>query len=136
MRGIFLALAFCLALHAQDFRATITGQVTDPSKAAIPGATVKATFVETNTITDTKTNANGYYTLPFLTPGKYVLEVSAAGFWTVRREGIVLMVDEKKDFSFTLELGQVKTSVTVMAETEGVETTNASGVTEPLDWTT
>ncbi len=122
--GVFVV---CVLVSAQDFRATISGQVTDPSKAAVPGATVKAILTDTNTVTDTTTNASGYYTLPYLTPGKYVVEVSAPGFKTLRRAELVLMVADKIDLPLTLELGPVGTEITVSAVIESIETADASG---------
>ena len=47
-RSVLAVLLLSAGLYAQDFRATLTGTVTDPSGAAIPNATVKATNVATN----------------------------------------------------------------------------------------
>ncbi|MDQ3255672.1 MAG: carboxypeptidase-like regulatory domain-containing protein, partial [Acidobacteriota bacterium] len=74
---MLLASLLVLVLHTgfaygQDFRATITGQVTDPNNAAVPNATVKATRVGTNITTEAQTNDEGYYTLPYLNPGTYL----------------------------------------------------------------
>lgn len=54
---------------AQDFRATITGQVTDPSGAIIANASVKAVNQETGVPSEAKTNSDGHYTIPYLNPG-------------------------------------------------------------------
>ena len=113
--------------EAQEYRATIAGQVTDSSHAAIPGATVKAIQRSTNTVTEAKTNSEGYYTLGFLQPNTYDIEVIADGFNRLRREGIVLMVADKIDLPLTLEVGKVTESVTVQAEQETIQTGNASG---------
>jgi hypothetical protein len=120
-------LAACTLLQAQDFRAAITGQVTDPTKAAIPGATIRAIRADNDAPTVAKTNQDGYYSLPLLEPGKYTLEVSAMGFKTLRRENVVLLVAEKLDLPIVLELGAVSTQITVSAEVETIETTTASG---------
>ncbi len=109
---IFLAGS---TLLGQDFRATITGQITDSSKSAVPGATVKAIQPGTNEVTQTVTNKEGYYSLSYLTPNKYIVEVSAPGFKSVRRENVVLLVADKLDLSFSLEVGQMSTEVTVTA---------------------
>lgn len=65
--AILLAV-LCVALHAQEYRGTITGTVNDPSGAVIPNATVKATNNATNNVSETKTNSDGVYTLPLLSP--------------------------------------------------------------------
>ena len=90
-----LTLLFTGSLFAQDFRATLTGIVTDPSGAAVPGATVKTTNVGTNAIKETKTTGDGVYTIPYLDPGVYNIEASSAGFQTLKREKIVLEVAQK-----------------------------------------
>src|SRR5438105_15616655 len=59
-----LMIILCGSLLAQDYRATIAGTVTDPSGASIPNATVKATNTATNSVSETKTNSDGAYTLP------------------------------------------------------------------------
>src|SRR5436189_3709552 len=60
---------------AQEFRATVKGQVVDSSKAAVPGATVTVTNAETNELATTVSNADGNYTLPLLRPGLHNLTV-------------------------------------------------------------
>src|SRR3981081_2734939 len=124
--AILTLLAGCTVL-GQDFRATITGQITDSSKAAIPGATVKAIQPGTNEVTHAVTNREGYYTLPYLAPNKYIIEVGAPGFKSVRRENVVLLVADKLDLSFTLEVGQMSTEITVSAALETIDSTNGSG---------
>src|SRR5262245_39288858 len=83
-----LLIAFAAVGWSQDFRATIMGQVTDQSKSVVPAVTVKAVNLATNVSTEVKTNAQGYYTIPYLDPGAYNIEASAPGFNTLKREGI------------------------------------------------
>ena len=113
---------------AQDFRATITGQVTDESGAAVPGAKVRAVQRSTNQATETETSQNGYYTLPYLQPSSYDIEVTATGFQRMRRENVTLMVAEKLDLPFRLQIGQVTQEITVTADApELIQTADASG---------
>src|SRR5260370_30112775 len=108
--GTRSALAFILipvCALGQDFRATIVGQVTDSSHAAVPEALVRAIHKSTNTVTEARTNKEGYYTLPYLQPSTYDIEVVAEGFSRFRKEGIVLMVADKMDLPIVLELGKV-----------------------------
>ncbi len=126
LTGGFLALAALAAsAFAQDFRATLTGLVTDPSGAAIPGATVKATNLGTNASKDAKTTSFGVFTIPYLDPGVYNVEVSAAGFQTQVREKIVLRVADKVNLPVELKIGQAAQSVVVLAEQEVIETASA-----------
>ena len=122
----FLALAvLAAAAFAQDFRATLTGLVTDPSGAAIPGATVKATNTSTNAFKDAKTTSLGVFTIPYLDPGVYNVEVSASGFQAVVREKIVLRVADKVNLPVELQVGQTTQSVVVTADQEVIETASA-----------
>jgi hypothetical protein len=61
-RSLLVLFVFAASVFGQDFRATLSGQVTDPSGSAIPGATVKATHLQTNETTETKTTSDGLFT--------------------------------------------------------------------------
>ena len=128
MKRLSLAtgLVLCSLSWAQEFRASILGEVRDSSGAAIPNATVKATKQDTNVSRETVTSAAGVYTLVGLDPGRYVVTVTASGFTTVQREGIVLQVAEKLNLSINMEVGQVTESVLVTAQQELIESTTAS----------
>jgi hypothetical protein len=114
------------SLLAQEYRATILGLVSDPSQSAIPNAVVKAVREGTNVSKETATNASGLYTLVGLEPGRYTVTVTAQGFTTVRREGIVLQVAEKLNLPISMEVGAVTQEVTVVGEQELIHTTTAS----------
>jgi hypothetical protein len=124
--GVTLSIALAAVGWGQDFRATIMGQVTDQSKSVVPNANVKAVNVANNGSTEVKTNAQGYYTIPYLNPGTYNIEASAAGFNTLKREGIVLQVADRLNLPLALEVGQVTQSVTVTGEQELIQTTTAN----------
>ncbi|MBM3811115.1 MAG: TonB-dependent receptor [Acidimicrobiia bacterium] len=123
-----LLLAACLSSLAwtQEFRATILGQILDPSGAPVPGVAVKATKEDTNVSRETVSNASGLYTLVGLEPGRYTVTVTANGFSTVRRTGIVLQVAEKLNLPVRLEVGQVTEAITVVGEQELIQTATAS----------
>src|SRR5258708_35062834 len=88
---VFYAGSVC----GQDYRATLSGQVTDPSEAAISGATVRAINVDTKEAKEAKTTAEGSYTIPYLNPGVYDVEGSAAGLRATVGEQKVLCVDQQ-----------------------------------------
>jgi len=104
-------LALAHPLRAQQ--ASITGRVVDPSKAAVPGATVAVTNVETGIRTAVTTNEEGYYSLPLLQPGQYTIAVDLSGFRPQTKSGITLDVQQAARFDFTLELGSVSEVVDV-----------------------
>ena len=68
-----LAPIVCAVAMAQESRGTITGTVSDPQGAAIPGAAVTARNQGTNLEAKTTTNESGVYVLPFLNTGTYTV---------------------------------------------------------------
>ncbi len=117
------------ALRSQDFRALIIGQVTDPTGAAVPNATIAAVKPDTGQTFSTKTNPNGAYSLPYIPPGVYNVSAEAPAFKKMVRENITLAVADKRTLDFQLELGAVTQEVTVTAAPPLVETATASGGT-------
>lgn len=68
-----------VTIYGQEFRGTITGNITDPNGAAIPGATVVVKNTETNIANTVKSNDDGSFTVPFLLPGNTPFRQSATG---------------------------------------------------------
>ena len=60
--------------------ATITGRTTDPSGAALVGASVSVRHIARNQGWNTRTDGRGRFTFLYLTPGGYELSVQAPGF--------------------------------------------------------
>src|SRR4051812_34955658 len=97
-RGVWAVLLLLLAFmtaSAQEFRGSITGNVTDPNEAVVPGAEVSIKNVETNAVSTATTNDDGSYSFSLLQPGKYTLTVTKEGFNTAAREGIEVRVADK-----------------------------------------
>jgi hypothetical protein len=111
-----LLLAACSA-YAQVNTAIIVGQVTDDSGGVIVGASVQAKHVETNAERSFATDQTGTYNLSPLALGSYVLRVSAPGFKTAVREGIVLASGDRIRLDFQLATGALTESIVVTAET-------------------
>ncbi len=124
-RAVLLCLTGVLAL-AQEYRATLLGQVVDSSGASIPNAAVKATREGTNVSKDTVTNNEGIYTIIGLDPGSYTVHVTANGFRTHVRSQIVLQTAQKLNLPMTLEVGQTQQEITIVGEQELIQTATAS----------
>jgi hypothetical protein len=127
-RCVLLAvLAFGCATDAiaQEFRATVKGQVFDSSKGAVPGATVNVTNTDTNEVASAVTNSEGNYTVPFLRPGPYTLTVELAGFQKYTRTDMRLQVGETAVINVQLSVGQLSETVSVSAESPLLETGKA-----------
>ena len=112
---------------AQDFRAMVSGQITDKTGAAIPGAKVTATQRSTNQTTTQVTNQEGYYTLTALIPSDYDIEVEVSGFKRAKKTNLTLLDSDKIVLPFQLEIGEMNQEVTVTASTEILATGDASG---------
>lgn len=118
---------FCaLVASAQETRSTISGAITDPAGAAIPGASVTVTEVRTGVQTPTKSDATGHYNIPFLPPGEYQIEAQAQGFRSFLRKEITLTSSDHPVIDVHLEVGQATQTVTVTAESPMLETANSS----------
>ena len=110
-------LAVPKAARAQEFRATISGTVADPTGAVVPGAAIEVRETSTGTVNRTVSDAAGQYVMPFLLPGNYSITVTAKGFQTLKRTGIVLQTQEHPIVDLTLKLGEASQTVTVTGET-------------------
>lgn len=122
--GTFFIL--CAAVFAQDFRATLTGTVTDPSGASVPNATVKATNTANNSTKEVKTTSDGVYTIPYLDPGVYDVEVSATGFQLLKRSNITLQVAQKLSLPIAMTVGQMTQEVTITGQQEVIDSADAN----------
>ncbi len=125
-RLVLAALLLPCALFAQEFRATISGTVNDQGGAHISGAKVVATQTATGTNTQTVSNADGQYTLPFLAPGTYSLTAEMAGFKRYSQDKIELGSGDHPVIDIHLEIGDVSTTLTV---TESIPQLNSENAT-------
>jgi len=99
---------------AQSDTARLQGTVTDPSGAAVAGATVNVTSVETGRLSTTTTNELGYYTVTALPPGHYTVDVAQKGFKKIQRT-LELQVAQVGVVDFQLQVGEVTQVVNVEA---------------------
>jgi hypothetical protein len=126
----FLLVGFCFAvsaagLHAQGY-GTISGEVTDPSGAAVSGAQVIATQTETGTKMTTVTDKGGRYVFPTLLPAPYSLLVAAPGFEDYVQSGVVLEADQALTVNIQVRIGAQTQTVNVSAEAQQVDTTTGT----------
>lgn len=112
-------------MTGQISNATLSGVVTDPTSAAVPGAPVTATHVDTNREFKTETNENGRYVFLTLPVGRYEISVQAKGFKTIKRSA-ELTVNQAGNLNLTLEVGQLSEVVDVTAQAPLVNATNAT----------
>ena len=115
-------------LHAQEYRGTIAGRVTDSSGAVVPNAAITATGPQQTY--RAKTGGNGTFTIPFVQPATYAVSVAAPGFREELRKGIIVDIDSSVNLEMALKVGATIDTVTVQANNEVMlDTLDASGGT-------
>ncbi|HTC90384.1 MAG TPA: carboxypeptidase-like regulatory domain-containing protein, partial [Bryobacteraceae bacterium] len=117
-----LILICTLAAFAQGDRGTITGTVSDPTGAIVPGANIQVTNSDTASVYKIGTSATGNYTLANLPVGTYVLTVEAPGFKKFERPNLVVQVAETIRVDATLEVGASTDTITVSTEAPMLKT--------------
>ncbi len=122
---LLTALTGLVPLSNAQTNAEITGRVTDPSSAPVPGATVRALNVDKQTARTATTSDQGYYTFNSLDTGNYQVSIERSGFKSVTRSGVKLDVNESLRLDFALEIGQLTEKIQVSGEVPIVETNTA-----------
>jgi hypothetical protein len=134
MRLTRLMLCLCAALllaaptFAQEFRGRINGEVTDNTGAILPGVTVTASSPALIQPQVQVTAADGTYRFIALPPGVYELNFELAGFQTVKRENIRVVINQTLAVNQQMNVATIQETVTVTTESPVVDsTTNTMG---------
>ena len=104
---------------------SITGTISDPTGAVIPGATVEAANVATGIKTTRQTTDTGVYTISPLDPGKYTVTVSVSGFKSLIQENVVVDALSNIGLNLTLEVGAPAEQVVVTDAAQPLNTNDA-----------
>ena len=113
-------------LRAQVAGGEITGIVHDSTGAAVPGATVTVTNVDTGVPRVAVSSGDGVYIAPGLAPGEYRVVIELSGFKPIRREGVRVTTGAKARVDFELAVGTVQEQVTVVADAPVLRTETPS----------
>lgn len=107
----FVSLLFTsITANSQVVGASLHGNVTDSSSAALPGATVVVRNLDTGFTRNATTTADGHYAVPSVPVGGYTITVSRDGFATQEKSGITLVVGQSLEVDFSLGLQSVSIS--------------------------
>jgi len=122
--AIIALLALCAGgtLAQTAGNGTITGSVTDPAGAVVPGATVVVHNTDTSADRSLTTNDAGIYLATFLQPGPYEITVTKPGFAKTQRTGLTLEVGRTLSMDFALTVQSGTETVTVTGESPVVDT--------------
>jgi hypothetical protein len=137
MVTVLVMLSLGKGLHGQATASAnqgITGSVTDPTGAAVPGAQVVARNTATGVEFTATTGASGYFSFPALVIGPYRVTVSKAGFETAVRQDVTILAGHTPNVDVQLSLGSTAQTVEVRGEAGTVDkTTTVMGETIPKE---
>jgi len=120
-----LAIIAPLAIQAQT-KGSLSGTVTDPAGAVVPGASVTIKNNATSAVRTATTGDNGVFQLSDVDPGTYTVMVENAGFKRAVANNVVVNTTLPTQINIALEAGAVSETVTVTDAQEIVNTTSPS----------
>src|SRR5215831_14975830 len=124
--GVAALAGLCAcSLYAQTF-GEVTGRVTDPSGAVIPGASVALTNVNTNAVRTVVSTEAGTYTFASVAPGFYRMRTELPGFKAAASEQFEVQVQQVVRLDVTLQVGQVSETVEVAATADLLQSETAA----------
>jgi hypothetical protein len=123
--ALAVVIAFAVRTNAQT-AGTISGHVSDSTGAAVSGATISLTNMETRAERSTVTTTSGDYTFTEVPVGIYKLRASRAGFKTISSNSVQVQVQQSIRLDFPFEVGAVTESVEVQASGALLQAENAT----------
>lgn len=124
----YLPLCLVVATASAQVAGTgnIQGTVTDPSGAVISNAKATLTEHATGVKHETASSSGGVFSFPNLVVGTYDLSVTASGFKTYTRTGIVLEVGSDIGINVKMTVGTASQVVSVHADSLALQTQDTS----------
>jgi hypothetical protein len=126
---VLVALSAPLA-SAQNLYGSIVGVVKDPQGGTVPGATVTIVNKDTNLTREGQTDADGSFTFNNVLPGPYDVKVALQGFHESVRKDVPVSIGQIARVTVALEIGSVSETVTVVSDTQLLQTDKADVHTE------
>ena len=126
MLAMTVVVSSIVVSFAQTETATVSGRILDNSGAAVAGAEIVLTNVDTNAQSQAKSGKEGLYVFAGVTPGRYRLAAGAAGFSVTVKNDLVVRIQDELAENFTLQVGSVNEVVTVSASPVNVNTADGS----------
>ncbi len=123
---LLLTLVVVVTANSQTFRGAINGTVTDPSGAAVAGATVKATESATGLDHSTNTSTEGQFSIQDIPLGFYKVSIAATGFPTNTVDKVEVVAGTIYTLNVQLKLGPSSTTVEVSAAAITLDTTTSA----------
>jgi len=121
--AVFLSCGLFAASVAAQGDSSLWGSVTDASDAGVSAATVVINNLETGTERTLLTDASGRYNASALPVGHYEISASKTGFQTDFRSSLNLVVGQREEVDFKLQVSGVHQTVEVPAVSSVVQIT-------------
>jgi Carboxypeptidase regulatory-like domain/TonB dependent receptor len=121
--GLLLATSAWAQLASQT---ALVGTVTDSGGLVVPGAQVVAVNLGTKDTYEATTNAEGYYHIPFVRPGRYEITITIQSFQTFKTVGVEVATNQVVRTNATLQVGGVSETVNVSSEAQVLDTDRAT----------
>jgi hypothetical protein len=121
-------LALACASHvgdAQVLYGSLTGNVTDPSSAAVPGAKVTALNTDTGISREATTDERGSYLFANAQSGTYRITATAPSFQTMAQTEVRVNANEVRRVDFSLKIAQTSETVEVSTSANILQTDKA-----------
>jgi hypothetical protein len=122
---VAILIATPLTLSGQAYFGTVSGEITDPSGAVVPGASVALVDQQKGYQYAATSDAKGRYLFPSVPPGQYSVSAEAQGFEKMIRTGITLNVSENATANLTLKVASAKQTVEVQSQAQHLDTEDA-----------
>ncbi len=124
---------FCLLLtylagisFGQGLTGQISGEIADPSGAAVPNAMVQVINSQIGQTRSTQPDNQGHFVIPELLPGTFTLSITAQGFKKYEQKDIVVTATERVTLPrITMQVGAITETISITGESAPVQTESA-----------
>jgi hypothetical protein len=122
----FALISISLPANAQTESGSVSGLITDSTGAVVAGAALRLIDIDRNTTLEGRSNNAGFYSFGSVHPGRYRIEVEHQGFRIAHITDLTVNTQDSLQENVRLEVGSVSESVTVSADQNNINTTDAS----------
>ena len=123
---LLLSLLICSTILGQNISSSVRGVLVDPTGAAVPGAQCTLTNQATGAALKASSGADGSFVFPNVLAGTYTLRAEASGFKTLETKDIIVTASQVRALgNLTLQLGEVRETVSVAAEAAAIQLASA-----------
>ena len=120
-----VVLAFPAMLSGQTYSGTVSGELTDPSRAVVAGVKVVLTDEQKGFTFNAVSDSSGRYLFRSISPGIYSVSVEAKGFEKAVRTNIKLDVNQNAEANLSLQMASTTQTVQVNSQGQTIDVEDA-----------